>query len=166
MATMTEPTSLASTTMNRQPSRRAVTLPTRIQTSSEQADMDAKGAETLFAHQAAKVVSFSASKLGGPGTSKTSRPEAGTLPWTSRGELLISLGMQPHSNFSTHACPHCLTLHQAPSASTASPAPSPSSMQARSSSPSSPAPPAGASTANPSSQCVSNTSSTASNSPM
>ena len=160
MATMTEPTSLSSPT--RQPGRRAVTVPTRLQTPNEQADMDAKGAETLFAHQAAKVVSFSASKLGGPGTSKTSRPEAGTLPWTSRGELLISLGMW---NVTQDGHVYLTHTHQAPSVSTVSAAPSPSSMLAHCSSPSSPAPNAGASTANPNSPCAFNISSTASSSP-
>jgi len=161
MATMTEPTSLSSPT--RQPGRRAVTVPTRIHSSNDQADMDAKGAETLFAHQAAKVVSFSASKLGGPVTSKTSRPEAGTLPWTSRGELLISLGTCTYSNSFGHK--QLTYTSQEPSASTASAARFPSSMQAPSSYPSSPAPNAGASTANPNSPCASNTSSTASSFP-
>ena len=76
--------------------RRSVTVPTRLGVQeggngSSDTTTDATGAETLFVHPAAKVVSFSAGKLGHAG--KSPRVEAGTLPYKSRGELVISLGM-------------------------------------------------------------------------
>jgi len=72
-------------------SRRSFTLPSRLQTTTgaESSDTDATGAETLFAHSGAKVVSFSASKIIGLGQGKQ---DANPLPWASRSERVISLG--------------------------------------------------------------------------
>lgn len=84
MATMTEPSRPTTT------SRRSFTLPSRLQTTAgESSETDATGAETLFAHSAARVVSFSASKILGLGQGKQ---DASPLPWASRSERVISLG--------------------------------------------------------------------------
>jgi len=84
MATMTEPTRPSTT------SRRSFTLPSRLPTTGgEHPETDATGAETLFAHSAARVVSFSASKIVGPAQDKQ---DASPLPWASRSERVISLG--------------------------------------------------------------------------
>ena len=82
--------------------RRAFTAPIKPATPPsplQEAEAETKGAETLYAHNAAKIISFTISNRSGyrhssvsDGRSEFGEAEAGSLPWASLTERTVAAG--------------------------------------------------------------------------
>ncbi|KAI4126198.1 MAG: hypothetical protein LQ347_005069 [Umbilicaria vellea] len=104
MASTTAPTTPESAAPAMPSMRRAFTVPTKltgdIRSRKSAHETEAQGAETLFAHSDARIVSFASlsttSRSGsssGHGRAQPEEEPMGTLPWTSSTETIVATGM-------------------------------------------------------------------------
>lgn len=104
MASTTAPTTPESAAPAMPSMRRAFTVPTKltgdVRARNSTHETEAQGAETLFAHSDARIVSFAllstTSRSGsspGRGRAQLEEEPMGTLPWTSSTETIVATGM-------------------------------------------------------------------------
>jgi len=102
------------TRIDAQGARRSITVPTRLQRApSARLDLSPATedkAETLYVHPAAKVVSFAAASNSVRSPSSVEKRQAqnaeGTLPWASRSERVVAVGMSASHIFLAVARPN------------------------------------------------------------